>query len=81
MIFLFLLCLANAHFKTFLAAQSILAVILGGIYTRSLSMAKLAKMTLLTLREFMNKTYDFANIEDTLQLLINSQGTDDKRAR
>lgn len=38
----------------------------------NLFMAKLAKITLLTLREFMDKADDFVNIEDTLEILINS---------
>lgn len=46
--------------------QITMATLVGEICIRSLFMAKLAKKTLMTLREFMDKVNDFINIEYTL---------------
>ncbi|KAF5471057.1 hypothetical protein F2P56_011529 [Juglans regia] len=58
-----------------------LAALLGGIWPRSPFMAKLARKTPSTLREFMDRAYNFVNAEDTLQALVDPHKADRKAER
>lgn len=61
--------------------QITLVDLLGEICTRSLFMAKLAKITLSTLLEFMDKANNFVNRENTLQALTNPQRMDGREVK
>lgn len=55
-----------------------LAALLGGIWPQSLFMAKLARQTPSTLREFMDREDDFINADDTLHALLEPQKQETK---